>query len=118
MGKIERAPTTETEFETERELTIETKLEIEMESETERESTVEIESKAKRDLLLRQMIISVLTLASQGFSTKTTHQTTSNLIRTLGYMAPEYALQGTFTPKSDVCSFGIFVLEIITGRSV
>lgn len=33
-------------------------------------------------------------------------------------MAPEYVLQSTFSPKSDVFSFGILVLEIITGRSV
>lgn len=33
-----------------------------------------------------------------------------------GYMAPEYALFGNVSPKIDVFSFGVLVLEIITGR--
>jgi hypothetical protein len=33
-----------------------------------------------------------------------------------GYMAPEYALHGIFSAKSDVFSYGVLVLEIITGR--
>eukprot|EP01018_Ginkgo_biloba_P011351 Gb_13679 [translate_table: standard] len=35
---------------------------------------------------------------------------------TLGYMAPEYALHGQLTEKSDVFSFGVLVLEIVSGR--
>eukprot|EP00253_Pinus_taeda_P022755 PITA_22755 len=35
---------------------------------------------------------------------------------TLGYMAPEYALRGQLTEKADVFSFGVLVLEIISGR--
>jgi serine/threonine protein kinase len=33
-----------------------------------------------------------------------------------GYMAPEYAQHGIFSVKSDVFSYGVVVLEIITGR--
>lgn len=33
-----------------------------------------------------------------------------------GYMAPEYALEGLLSIKSDVFSFGVLLLEIITGR--
>ena len=33
-----------------------------------------------------------------------------------GYMSPEYALDGVFSTKSDVFSFGVLLLEIITGK--
>ncbi|CAN6330960.1 unnamed protein product [Urochloa humidicola] len=35
---------------------------------------------------------------------------------TYGYMAPEYAKRGLYSTKSDVFSFGVLVLEIVTGR--
>lgn len=31
-------------------------------------------------------------------------------------MAPEYALEGRFSEKSDVFSFGVLMLEIATGK--
>jgi len=42
----------------------------------------------------------------------------SNLlsIECSGYMSPEYALNGIFSVKSDVFSFGVLVLEIISGK--
>ncbi|KAL6215139.1 hypothetical protein ACLB2K_014570 [Fragaria x ananassa] len=33
-----------------------------------------------------------------------------------GYMAPEYAMDGLFSEKSDVFSFGVIVLEIISSK--
>uniref|UniRef100_A0ACD5U241 Uncharacterized protein n=1 Tax=Avena sativa TaxID=4498 RepID=A0ACD5U241_AVESA len=41
---------------------------------------------------------------------------TSHIAGTYGYMAPEYALHGIFSAKSDVYSYGVLVLEIIVGR--
>lgn len=32
-----------------------------------------------------------------------------------GYLAPEYLAQGRLTEKVDVYSFGVLVLEIVTG---
>ncbi|KAK5770869.1 hypothetical protein PVK06_047026 [Gossypium arboreum] len=47
---------------------------------------------------------------------KQTEANTLRVIGTYGYMAPEYALDGLFSVKSDVFSFGIVVLEIISGK--
>jgi serine/threonine protein kinase len=33
-----------------------------------------------------------------------------------GYMAPEYAMRGHYSTKSDVFSFGVLMLEIVAGR--
>ncbi|KAL7188167.1 hypothetical protein ACSBR1_038101 [Camellia fascicularis] len=38
-------------------------------------------------------------------------------IQTRGYMSPEYAIDGLFSMKSDVFSFGVMVLEILSGKS-
>ncbi|XVF55459.1 hypothetical protein PTKIN_Ptkin06aG0037700 [Pterospermum kingtungense] len=37
---------------------------------------------------------------------------------TLGYLAPEYAISGRLTRKTDVYSFGVLLLEIISGQTV
>ncbi|KAM0003708.1 putative protein kinase RLK-Pelle-DLSV family [Helianthus debilis subsp. tardiflorus] len=44
-----------------------------------------------------------------------THVSTK-LAGTLGYMAPEYATKGHLSEKVDTYSFGIVILEIISGR--
>ncbi|KAI3891992.1 hypothetical protein MKW92_006579 [Papaver armeniacum] len=35
---------------------------------------------------------------------------------TIGYMAPEYAMRGTLTAKADIYSFGVVILELISGK--
>ncbi|XP_027355241.1 uncharacterized protein LOC113865077 [Abrus precatorius] len=41
---------------------------------------------------------------------------TRRVVGTYGYMAPEYAVDGLFSVKSDVFSFGILLLEILCGK--
>ncbi|KAM5549288.1 hypothetical protein ABKV19_000618 [Rosa sericea] len=41
---------------------------------------------------------------------------TKRIVGTYGYMSPEYAVFGRFSTKSDVFSFGIIMLEIVSGQ--
>ncbi|XP_062079007.1 G-type lectin S-receptor-like serine/threonine-protein kinase At4g27290 isoform X2 [Humulus lupulus] len=41
---------------------------------------------------------------------------TNRVVGTYGYMAPEYVFHGLFSIKSDIFSFGIIVLEIVSGK--
>ncbi|KAL9236705.1 hypothetical protein vseg_011341 [Gypsophila vaccaria] len=44
------------------------------------------------------------------------HGSTQRVAGTYGYMSPEYAMEGRFSEKSDVFSFGVLLLEIISGK--
>jgi serine/threonine protein kinase len=46
----------------------------------------------------------------------TTQRYTNRIVGTFGYMAPEYVMHGQFSFKTDVYSFGVLVLEIISGK--
>ncbi|GLT83090.1 hypothetical protein SLE2022_013990 [Rubroshorea leprosula] len=50
------------------------------------------------------------------FDGKQTQANTTRVVGTYGYMSPEYAIDGLFSIKSDVFSFGVVVLEIISGK--
>uniref|UniRef100_A0A804QF90 Cysteine-rich receptor-like protein kinase 10 n=2 Tax=Zea mays TaxID=4577 RepID=A0A804QF90_MAIZE len=50
------------------------------------------------------------------FGQDQTRDVTKHIVGTFGYMSPEYVMRGQFSTKSDVFSFGILVIEIITGR--
>ncbi|KAK1300495.1 Cysteine-rich receptor-like protein kinase 8 [Acorus calamus] len=50
------------------------------------------------------------------FNVEQTQGNTMRIAGTYGYMAPEYAIRGQFSIKSDIFSFGVLVLEILTGR--
>ncbi|KAJ9554615.1 hypothetical protein OSB04_018660 [Centaurea solstitialis] len=41
---------------------------------------------------------------------------TKKVVGTYGYISPEYAIHGRFSTKSDVFSFGVLVLEIVSGK--
>ncbi|BAF21789.1 Os07g0537500 [Oryza sativa Japonica Group] len=50
------------------------------------------------------------------FGRDQTQGVTNLVIGTYGYMSPEYAMRGNYSLKSDVFSFGVMVLEIVTGK--
>ncbi|KAM1756343.1 hypothetical protein ACFX11_005725 [Malus domestica] len=50
------------------------------------------------------------------FGVDQTQANTNRIVGTYGYMSPEYAMHGQFSVKSDMYSFGVLVLEIISGK--
>lgn len=52
---------------------------------------------------------------ARSFAEDQTHLSTG-IAGTLGYMAPEYVVHGHLTEKADVYSFGVLLLEILTGQ--
>ncbi|XP_058197647.1 cysteine-rich receptor-like protein kinase 10 isoform X11 [Rhododendron vialii] len=52
------------------------------------------------------------------FGVDQTQGNTSQVVGTFGYMSPEYVTRGQFSVKSDVFSFGVLVLEIISGKKI
>ncbi|KAL7249458.1 hypothetical protein ACSBR1_011619 [Camellia fascicularis] len=53
---------------------------------------------------------------ARSFGGNETKANTNRVVGTHGYMAPEYAVDGLFLVKSNVFSFGVLVLEIVSGK--
>ncbi|XP_019255623.1 PREDICTED: G-type lectin S-receptor-like serine/threonine-protein kinase At4g27290 isoform X2 [Nicotiana attenuata] len=53
---------------------------------------------------------------ARSFGGNETGAMTTRVVGTYGYMSPEYAEEGIFSVKSDVFSFGVLVLEILSGK--
>ncbi|KAF8026052.1 hypothetical protein BT93_F2768 [Corymbia citriodora subsp. variegata] len=53
---------------------------------------------------------------AKSFTGNETQANTDRVVGTYGYMSPEYALEGVFSTKSDVFSYGVLVLETISGK--
>ncbi|XVF70461.1 hypothetical protein PTKIN_Ptkin11bG0163500 [Pterospermum kingtungense] len=51
---------------------------------------------------------------ARRFGGDQTEDKTRRVVGTYGYMSPEYAFSGHFSVKSDVFSFGVLILEILT----
>ncbi|WVZ94349.1 hypothetical protein U9M48_040249, partial [Paspalum notatum var. saurae] len=53
---------------------------------------------------------------ARAFSNDQSGDITRRPVGTLGYMSPEYAYWGNVSTKSDMFSFGVIVIETVTGR--
>ncbi|KAK8581223.1 hypothetical protein V6N12_071458 [Hibiscus sabdariffa] len=50
------------------------------------------------------------------FNHRDSQENTRRIVGTYGYMSPEYAMDGIYSTRSDMFSFGVLLLEIVTGR--
>ncbi|XP_048551101.1 cysteine-rich receptor-like protein kinase 10 isoform X2 [Triticum urartu] len=52
------------------------------------------------------------------FGANQNHANTTRVVGTYGYMSPEYAMGGAFSVKTDTYSFGVLLLEIVSGLKI
>ncbi|KAA8536112.1 hypothetical protein F0562_028590 [Nyssa sinensis] len=62
------------------------------------------------------LLVQVADFGLAKLSSDTYTHVSTRIMGTFGYLAPEYASSGKLTEKSDVYSYGVVLLELITGR--
>ncbi|XP_021738600.1 putative proline-rich receptor-like protein kinase PERK6 [Chenopodium quinoa] len=68
------------------------------------------------DIIRDNIFIQVADFGLAKLSSDTFTHVSTRVMGTFGYLAPEYASSGKLTEKSDVFSFGVMLLELVTGR--
>ncbi|KAG6486273.1 hypothetical protein ZIOFF_054843 [Zingiber officinale] len=62
------------------------------------------------------LVVQVADFGLAKFASDNNTHVSTRVMGTFGYLAPEYASSGKLTDKSDVFSFGVMLLELITGH--